>query len=87
MCLYDYDPYKMGHGGGAEQQLNFRKGDVITVIGDIDIDGYYSAELHGMFFAVLFHRRALFSSSTIKENPFINSTNMFNIFLFLIWMK
>ena len=78
----------MGHGGGAEQQLNFRKGDVITVIGDIDIDGYYSAELNGMFSAIFaFHRRALFSSSTIKENPFINSTNMLNIFSFLIWMK
>ena len=39
----------MGRGGRAEQQLSLRKGDVITVIGDIDIDGYYTAEIHGIF--------------------------------------
>jgi len=59
VCLYDYDPYRMGHGGGAEQQLNFRKGDVITVIGDIDIDGYYTAELNG--------RSGLVPSTFVRE--------------------
>ena len=49
MCLYDYDSSSMGRGGRTEQQINFRKGDVITVIGDVDVDGYFTAELHGKF--------------------------------------
>ncbi|XP_065071274.1 uncharacterized protein LOC135695965 isoform X3 [Rhopilema esculentum] len=47
VCVYDYDPYTMNRGGRPDQQLSLRKGDVITVIGDVDIDGYYSAELNG----------------------------------------
>ena len=39
----------MGRTGRPEQQLSLRKGDVITVIGDIDIDGYYSAEINGKY--------------------------------------
>lgn len=37
----------MGRGGRPEQQLTLRKGDVLTVNGDLDIDGFYTAELHG----------------------------------------
>lgn len=49
VCLYDYDSAAMGRGGHTEHQLNFRKGDVITVIGDVDVNGYFTAELHGKF--------------------------------------
>ncbi len=53
VSLYDYDPFTMGKTGRPEQQLSLRKGDVITVIGDIDIDGYYTAELNGMLPLIL----------------------------------
>ena len=47
VCIHDYDPYTMGRDVRPEQQLSLRKGDVITIIGDIDVDGYYTAELNG----------------------------------------
>eukprot|EP00794_Sanderia_malayensis_P005320 gene5320-5989_t len=57
--LYDYDPYTMGRNGRAEQELNLRKGDVVTVIGDVDVDGYYTAEING--------RRGLIPSNFMRE--------------------
>lgn len=34
--------------GRPETELPFKKGDIMTVYGDIDNNGYYHAEMEGM---------------------------------------
>ena len=47
VILHDYDPFTMARTGRPEQHLSLRRGDVISVIGDIDVDGYYTGEFSG----------------------------------------
>ena len=62
IALYDYDPMELspnvdmevreGRGGVSDiklpqVELSFRTGDIITVFGEMDDDGFYMAELRG----------------------------------------
>ncbi len=47
IALYDYDPQELSPNVDAEVELKFSTGDVITVFGDMDDDGFYLAELRG----------------------------------------
>ncbi|XP_047129040.1 uncharacterized protein LOC100199386 isoform X1 [Hydra vulgaris] len=59
VALYDYDPFTMGTTDRPDLQLSLTKGDKITVIGDIDVDGYYTAIKKGA--------RYLVPSNFVKE--------------------
>lgn len=59
VALYDYDPFTMGTTDRPDLQLSLTKGDKITVIGDIDVDGYYTALKKGA--------RYLVPSNFVKE--------------------
>ena len=48
MALFDYDPERLSTTGHPEKELKLKKGDVITVNSDLDMNGYYIAELDGM---------------------------------------
>lgn len=45
VVLYDYDPYTMGTTDRPDLELSLRKGEVITVLGSMGPDGYYTAIL------------------------------------------
>ncbi|XP_071945294.1 uncharacterized protein [Antedon mediterranea] len=48
VALYDYDPASMSpNDDGVEEELGFREGDIIKVLGDKDADGFYFGELNG----------------------------------------
>jgi hypothetical protein len=57
--LFDYDPERLSTTGHPEKELKLNEGDVITVNSDLDLNGYYIAELDG--------RRGLVSSLYIEE--------------------
>jgi RIMS-binding protein 2 len=47
-ALFDYDPATMSpNDDGAEEELKFSKGNIITVYGDKDEDGFYLGEIDG----------------------------------------
>lgn len=59
---FDYDPKEHSPNPGAEQEeLTFRAGDVITVYGDVDEDGFFVGELNG--------RRGLVPSNFLTTEP------------------
>ena len=45
--LYDYDPFTMGTTDRPDLQHRLRKGEIITIVSDIDADGYYSCMMNG----------------------------------------
>ena len=57
--LFDYDPQRLSTTGHPENELKLAEGDVITVYGEMDLNGYYTAELDG--------NRGLVSSLYIEE--------------------
>lgn len=48
MALFDYDPYKSNTSGHPELELKLRKGDQLTIFGEMDLNGYFEAELNGV---------------------------------------
>ncbi|KYO25465.1 peripheral-type benzodiazepine receptor-associated protein 1 isoform C [Alligator mississippiensis] len=48
LALFDYDPASMSPNlDAAEEELPFKKGQVVKVIGDKDVDGFYQGEIEG----------------------------------------
>ncbi|KAM9821920.1 RIMS-binding protein 2 isoform 4-T4 [Syngnathus typhle] len=47
IALYDYDPRESSPNIDIEAELTFCAGDVMTVFGEIDEDGFYYGELNG----------------------------------------
>ena len=47
IALYDYDPQSLSPNVDLDVELPFRVGDIITVIGEMDEDGFFMAELKG----------------------------------------
>lgn len=61
MALYDYDPRESSPNVDVEAELTFCAGDVITVFGEIDEDGFYYGELNG--------HKGLVPSNFLEEVP------------------
>ncbi|XP_023576329.1 RIMS-binding protein 2 isoform X1 [Octodon degus] len=61
VALYDYDPRESSPNVDVEAELTFCTGDIITVFGDIDEDGFYYGELNG--------QRGLVPSNFLEEVP------------------
>ncbi|XP_077021026.1 peripheral-type benzodiazepine receptor-associated protein 1 [Tamandua tetradactyla] len=47
VAVFDYNPRENSPNVDVEAELPFRAGDVITVFGDMDDDGFYYGELNG----------------------------------------
>ncbi|XP_044304815.1 peripheral-type benzodiazepine receptor-associated protein 1-like [Varanus komodoensis] len=48
VTLFDYDPITMSPNcNTAEEELSFKKGQILKVIGDKDVDGFYRGECEG----------------------------------------
>ena len=48
VALHDYNPFHSGTSGRpAREQLSFKKGDVMTVYGNMDANGFYRVDLSG----------------------------------------
>ncbi|XP_063081522.1 RIMS-binding protein 2 isoform X3 [Cavia porcellus] len=61
VALYDYDPRESSPNVDVEAELTFCTGDIISVFGDIDEDGFYYGELNG--------QRGLVPSNFLEEVP------------------
>nr|XP_040051249.1 RIMS-binding protein 2 isoform X4 [Gasterosteus aculeatus aculeatus] len=61
VALYDYDPRESSPNVDIEAELTFCAGDVITVFGEIDEDGFYYGELNG--------HKGLVPSNFLEEVP------------------
>ncbi|XP_068099686.1 RIMS-binding protein 2 isoform X15 [Hyperolius riggenbachi] len=61
VALYDYDPRESSPNVDVETELTFCTGDIITVFGDIDEDGFYYGELNG--------HKGLVPSNFLEEVP------------------
>ncbi|XP_006910030.1 RIMS-binding protein 2 isoform X4 [Pteropus alecto] len=61
VALYDYDPRESSPNIDAEAELTFCTGDIITVFGEIDEDGFYYGELNG--------QKGLVPSNFLEEVP------------------
>uniref|UniRef100_A0A8C6W028 RIMS-binding protein 2 n=1 Tax=Nothobranchius furzeri TaxID=105023 RepID=A0A8C6W028_NOTFU len=61
VALYDYDPRESSPNVDVEAELTFSAGDVITVFGEIDEDGFYYGELNG--------HKGLVPSNFLEEVP------------------
>lgn len=48
MALLDYDPHKSPACEHPELELKLKEGDFLTVFGDMDINGYFEADLNGV---------------------------------------
>ena len=48
MALFDYDPHKSQASEHPELELKLKEGDLLTVFGDMDINGYFEADLNGV---------------------------------------
>nr|KAG5707043.1 hypothetical protein BaRGS_019648 [Batillaria attramentaria] len=48
VALYDYDPQELSPNVDAEVDLAFKQGDIVYVMGDMDEDGFFTGELHGI---------------------------------------
>lgn len=76
LAKFDYDPKENSPNPGAEQdELSFRAGDVITVYGEMDEDGFFIGELNG--------RKGLVPSNflsietpTVKPEPVVAQTTV-----------
>uniref|UniRef100_A0A8D0DJB6 RIMS-binding protein 2 n=1 Tax=Salvator merianae TaxID=96440 RepID=A0A8D0DJB6_SALMN len=61
VALYDYDPRESSPNVDVEAELTFCTGDIITVTGEIDEDGFYCGELNG--------QKGLVPSNFLEEVP------------------
>ncbi|KAM9329365.1 RIMS-binding protein 2 isoform 2-T2 [Gastrophryne carolinensis] len=61
VALYDYDPRESSPNVDVEVELTFCTGDIITVFGEIDEDGFYYGELNG--------HKGLVPSNFLEEVP------------------
>uniref|UniRef100_A0A8C5LDR7 RIMS-binding protein 2 n=1 Tax=Jaculus jaculus TaxID=51337 RepID=A0A8C5LDR7_JACJA len=61
VALYDYDPRESSPNVDIEAELPFCTGDIITVFGEIDEDGFYYGELNG--------QKGLVPSNFLEEVP------------------
>uniref|UniRef100_A0A6Q2YH54 RIMS-binding protein 2 n=1 Tax=Esox lucius TaxID=8010 RepID=A0A6Q2YH54_ESOLU len=61
VALYDYDPRESSPNVDVEAELTFCAGDVITVFGEIDEDGFHYGELNG--------HKGLIPSNFLEEVP------------------
>ncbi|ESO07550.1 hypothetical protein HELRODRAFT_76240 [Helobdella robusta] len=66
VALYDYNPHELSPNDDVEQELSFRKGDLIGIVGDVDDDGFYYGRLND--------RSGLVPSNFIR--PLVNQTNV-----------
>ncbi|XP_015422712.1 PREDICTED: RIMS-binding protein 2, partial [Myotis davidii] len=61
VALYDYDPRESSPNIDVEAELTFCTGDIISVLRDIDEDGFYYGELNG--------QKGLVPSNFLEEVP------------------
>ena len=61
IALYDYDPQSLSPNVDVDVELPFKTGDIITVIGEMDEDGFFMAELKG--------KRGLVPSNFLQPLP------------------
>uniref|UniRef100_A0A4W5P0W3 RIMS-binding protein 2 n=1 Tax=Hucho hucho TaxID=62062 RepID=A0A4W5P0W3_9TELE len=61
VALYDYDPRESSPNVDVEVELTFCAGDIISVFGEIDEDGFYYGEING--------HRGLVPSNFLEEVP------------------
>ncbi|CAG9861506.1 unnamed protein product [Phyllotreta striolata] len=61
VALYDYDPQELSPNVDAEVELSFTTGQIITVYGEMDDDGFYMGEIEGV--------RGLVPSNFLTEAP------------------
>lgn len=62
IALYDYDPNQLSPNVDADEvELPFNTGDILTVYGDMDEDGFFVAELYG--------RQGLVPSNFLQDLP------------------
>ncbi|XP_074177132.1 RIMS-binding protein 2 isoform X10 [Rhinolophus sinicus] len=61
VALYDYDPRESSPNIDVQAELTFCTGDIITVFGEIDEDGFYYGELNG--------QKGLVPSNFLEEVP------------------
>ncbi|XP_075754555.1 RIMS-binding protein 2 isoform X8 [Pelodiscus sinensis] len=61
VALYDYDPRESSPNVDVEAELTFCTGDIFTVFGEIDEDGFYYGELNG--------QKGLVPSNFLEEVP------------------
>ncbi|XP_045700013.1 RIMS-binding protein 2 isoform X6 [Phyllostomus hastatus] len=61
VALYDYDPRESSPNIDVEAELTFCTGDIISVFGEIDEDGFYYGELSG--------QKGLVPSNFLEEVP------------------
>ena len=61
IALYDYDPTELSPNVDSEVELSFRTGQVITIYGEMDDDGFYMGELAA--------RRGLVPSNFLADIP------------------
>ena len=55
VALFDYNPYQSCTTGRPDLEFPFKKGDIMTVYGDVDANGYYNAEMEGMTCCICFN--------------------------------
>eukprot|EP00062_Callorhinchus_milii_P021662 gi/632978616/ref/XP_007906013.1/ PREDICTED: RIMS-binding protein 2 isoform X1 [Callorhinchus milii] len=61
VALYDYDPRESSPNVDVEAELTFCAGDIITVWGELDEDGFYYGEING--------QKGLVPSNFLEEVP------------------
>lgn len=61
IALYDYDPTELSPNVDSEVELSFKTGEIITIYGDMDDDGFYMGEVSG--------RRGLVPSNFLTDIP------------------
>ncbi|XP_041084793.1 RIMS-binding protein 2-like isoform X4 [Polyodon spathula] len=61
VALYDYDPRESSPNVDVEAELTFCAGDIITVFGEIDEDGFFYGEING--------HKGLVPSNFLEEVP------------------
>ncbi|XP_069017431.1 RIMS-binding protein 2 [Embiotoca jacksoni] len=61
VALFDYNPWENSPNMDSDVELDFRSGDIIYVMGDMDQDGFYFGDLHG--------RRGLVPSNFLQSFP------------------
>ncbi|XP_070573780.1 RIMS-binding protein 2-like [Ptychodera flava] len=61
LAIFDYDPRLSSPNVDADVELAFRTGDIITVFGDMDEDGFFMGELYG--------QRGLVPSNFLEDMP------------------
>ncbi|KAL0973190.1 hypothetical protein UPYG_G00200100 [Umbra pygmaea] len=48
LAIFEYDPWESSPNLDSDAELAFRAGDIIYVFGDMDEDGFYYGDLHGL---------------------------------------